>query len=253
MLALREVRHRRARQDLTMPIHLRAAPSDYAPVVMVPGDPQRAQHIAETFFDPGFRLVNTERGALGFTGTYRGEPISVQAVGMGGPSVAIYYDELIQLGARRLIRVGTAGGLSPKLSMGDTVIALSATADDQTATILTSGEPHAPTATWALVERAVLTARNAGQTVHVGPVVSSALFYDHRPGLHARWRARGHLCIEMEAAVLYTLGAIKGIETLCICAISDILTDEGDERIGDDELRAAVDEMMRVGCEVAVS
>jgi DeoD family purine-nucleoside phosphorylase len=236
-----------------MPIHLRAEPTDYAPAVLVPGDPRRAQHIAETFFDPGFRLVNTERGALGFTGTYRGRPLSVQAVGMGGPSVAIYYDELIQLGARRLVRVGTAGGISPRVRMGDTVVALSATPDDPTPAIFTDGQAHAPTATWDLVERAVAAARAAGQAVHVGPIVSSAMFYDPRPGMVGTWRQRGHLCIEMEAAVLYTLGAIRGVETLCLCAISDILTDDSAERIADDALRAAVESMMRIGCEVATS
>ena len=96
-----------------MPVHLRAEPSDYAPAVLVPGDPKRAKHIAENFFDPGARCVNDERGALGYTGTFERKPISVQSVGMGGPSVAIYYTELIQLGAKRIIRVGTAGGLKP--------------------------------------------------------------------------------------------------------------------------------------------
>src|SRR4029453_10294890 len=109
-----------------MPIHLRAAPSDYAPAVLVPGDPRRARHIAETFFDDA-RCVNEERGMLGFTGTYKGKPISVQSVGMGGASVTIYYTELAQqLGARRLIRVGTAGGLAAGIQMGDTVVAVSA-------------------------------------------------------------------------------------------------------------------------------
>src|SRR4029450_9013335 len=93
----------------------RAEPGDYAPAVLVPGDPKRARTIAETFFEPGFRCVNEERGALGFTGPFGGQPLSVQAVGMGGASVAIYYEELIQLGVRRLIRVGTAGGLHPGL------------------------------------------------------------------------------------------------------------------------------------------
>ena len=113
-------------------VHLRAEPSDYAPAVLVPGDPQRATYIAETFFDPGARCVNDERGALGYTGTFQGAPISVQSVGMGGPSAAIYYSELIQLGVQRIVRVGTAGGLQPRLRMADTVVAIGATADDRT-------------------------------------------------------------------------------------------------------------------------
>src|SRR4051812_6685221 len=114
-----------------MPIHLRAQPDDYASAVLVPGDPRRAGDIAPTLFSTGARCVNEERGMSGFTGTYKGKPISVQSVGMGGASAAIYYTELAQqLGATRIIRVGTAGGLATGLRMGDTVVAVSATSDD---------------------------------------------------------------------------------------------------------------------------
>ena len=237
-----------------MPVHLRVEPGDYAPAVLVPGDPRRARHIAEHFFDPDARQVNDERGMLGFTGTFKGVPLSVQAVGMGGASVAIYYSELIQLGAQRLVRVGTAGGLQPTLNMGDTIVALSGTADDPTVSILTDGDPHAPTADWRLVERAVGLARERGMRVHVGSVVSSALFYDPRPGVLARYRARGHLGVEMEIAVLYTLAAIHGIEALGMLTVSDIIGDDGaSERITDDELRAGVDRMMAIACDVAIA
>lgn len=236
-----------------MPIHIRAESSDYAPAVLVPGDPRRARYIAEHVFDPGARLVNEERGALGFTGTYRGSPISVQAVGMGCASAAIYYSELIQLGATRLIRVGTAGGLADGLRMADTIVAVSATADDPMVAQLTEGESHAPTATYSLVERAVALAREQGARVHVGPIVSSALFYDPRVGIMQRWKARGHLAVEMEAAVLYTLGAVHGIETLCVATISDIIGETGAERISDEELRAGVDRMMTIACATAIS
>jgi DeoD family purine-nucleoside phosphorylase len=223
--------------------------------VLVPGDPRRAKHIAETFFDPGFRVVNEERGMLGFTGTFRGEPISVQAVGMGCASAAIYYTELIQLGAKRIIRVGTAGGLADGLRMADTVVAISATADDPIILHLTEGEAHSPTASWSLVERAVAAGRASGATVHVGPIVSSALFYDPRPGMMQKWKDRGHLAVEMEAAVLYTLGALHKIETLTLVTISDLIAaDAGtSERISDDELRIGVDRMTTVACEVATS
>ena len=237
-----------------MPVHIRAEPSDYAPAVLVPGDPRRARYIADTFFDSGTKQVNEERGELGFTGTFKGKPISVQAVGMGGPSAAIYYNELITLGAKRIIRVGTAGGLDPKLRMADTVVAISATPDDPTTALLTDGEPHAPTATYSLVERAVALSRERGATVHVGSIVSAALFYDPRPNMMQKWRDRGHLAVEMEAAVLYTLGAINKIETLCLVTISDIISaDEGTaERISDEELKTGVDRMMEVACDVAV-
>lgn len=237
-----------------MPIHLRAEPSDYAPAVLVPGDPRRAKYIAETFFDDA-RCVNEERGMLGYTGTFRGKPISVQAVGMGCASAAIYYSELIQLGVRRIIRVGTAGGLADGMRMADTVVAISATADDSIILHLTDGEPHSPTASWALVERAVAAARASGATVHVGPIVSSSLFYDPRPGMMQKWKDRGHLAVEMEAAVLYTLGALHKIETLTLVTISDIIAVAGgaSERINDDELRLGVERMTTVACEVAIS
>ena len=237
-----------------MPVHLRAEPSDYAPAVLVPGDPRRARHIAETFFDPGARCVNEERGMLGYTGTFEGQPLSVQSVGMGVASAAIYYSELIQLGAQRIIRVGTVGGLQPELRMGDTVVAMSATPDDQNTATLTMGEPHAPTATYELVERSVRLAREQGARVHVGAVVTSGMFYDPRPGIKQRWRERGHLGIEMEVSALYTLAAIHSIESVALMTVSDLIFDDGTvERITDEDLRAGVDQMMRVACRVAVS
>lgn len=237
-----------------MPIHLRAEPSDYAPAVLVPGDPKRATYIAETFFEDA-RLVNDERGELGYTGTYRGKPLSVQSVGMGGASVAIYYTELTQqLGVRRLVRVGTAGGLAAGLRMGDTVIAVSATCDDPMIDILTAGEAHAPTATWSLVDRANRLALERGITARVGPIVTSAIFYDPRPGIMKRWKDRGHLAVEMEAGILYTLGAIHGFESLAIMTVSDLIAEDGEsERISDAELKAGVDAMMQIACDTAIA
>jgi DeoD family purine-nucleoside phosphorylase len=238
-----------------MPVHLRAEPSDYAPAVLAPGDPRRATYIAETFFDPGAKCVNEERGMLGYTGTFKGQPISVQSVGMGCASAAIYYTELIHLGVKRIIRVGTAGGLADGMHMADTVVAISATPDDPIIGHLTNGEPHAPTATWSLVECSVNLARASGATVHIGPIVSGALFYDPREGIMQRWKDRGHLAVEMEAAVLYTLGAIHGIETLCLVTISDLIAAaEGTStRISDEELKKGVDRMTTVACDVAIS
>lgn len=238
-----------------MPIHLRAEPSDYAPACLVPGDPKRAKYIAEHIFDPGARLVNDERGELGYTGTYQGKPISVQSVGMGGSSVAIYYTELTQqLGVTRVVRVGTAGGLKDGLRMGDTVVAISATCDDPMINILTGGEAHAPTADYRLVELATRAAREQGATVHVGPIVTSAIFYDPRPGIMKRWKDRGHLAVEMEAGILYTLAAIHGFEALTICTVSDMIAESGEsERISDEELQRGVDRMMAVACQVATA
>ena len=238
-----------------MPIHLRAEPGDYAPNVLCPGDPLRATYIAETFFDPGFRQVNAERGMLGYTGTFEGRPISVQSTGMGCPSAGIVFEELIMLGATRLVRVGTCGGLGDDMAMGDTVVALAASADDRTPLRYAGMEGYAPSATFGLVETAARLAReNSAGAVHVGPVVTSGLFYDPDPGTFGRWMRLGHIGVEMEAAMMYTIAAVKRIEALAIMTVSDLLGDRGETvRISDEELRAGVDQMMRISCAVAVS
>ncbi len=238
-----------------MPIHLRAEHGDYAPAVLCPGDPVRAQYIAETFFDPGFRQVNAERGMLGFTGTFDGAPISVQSTGMGAPSAGIVFEELVMLGATRLVRVGTCGGLQPGMAMGDTVVGISASADDQTPLRYAAMPGYAPTATFTLAETAARLSREDGSgAVHVGPIVTSGLFYDPDPDTFARWRRLGHLGVEMEAAMMYTIAAVKGIEALAMMTVSDILApDEDPVRISDEDLKAGVDQMMRIGCRVAAS
>jgi 5'-methylthioadenosine phosphorylase/purine-nucleoside phosphorylase len=239
-----------------MPIHLRAEPGDYAPSVLCPGDPVRSQYIAETFFDPGFRQVNAERGMLGFTGTFEDSPISVQATGMGCPSAGIVFEELVMLGATRLIRVGTCGGLqADRMAMGDTVIGISASSDDQTPLRLAAMPGYAPSATFSLAEVAVRLSKEDGAgAVHVGPIVSSGLFYDPDPDTFGRWRRLGHLGVEMEAAMMYTIAAIHRIETLALMTVSDILAPDAEPvRISDEELKAGVDQMMRIGCRVAVS
>ena len=146
-----------------MPIHLRAEQGDYAEAVLVPGDPLRAKYIAETFFE-GTKQVNGERGMLGYTGTFKGKPVSVQSTGMGCPSAAIVFEELNMLGAKKLIRVGTCGGLQPGMTMGELVIATSATPSDRTALNYTGGEMHAPTADFGLVLSAVKAATSPSAT-----------------------------------------------------------------------------------------
>ena len=191
---------------------LRAEPGDYAPAVLCPGDPVRAQYIAETFFDPGFRQVNAERGMLGFTGTFEGKPISVQATGMGCPSAGIVFEELIMLGATRLIRVGTCGGLQAGMAMGDTVVGISASADDQTPIRYAQMPGYAPCCTFELAETA---ARSAGSRRRRRPRRADRLVGDllrPRPDTFDRWRRLGHLGVEMEAAMMYTIAAVKGIE-----------------------------------------
>ena len=191
---------------------------------------------------------------LGYTGTFEGRPISVQTTGMGCPSSGIVFEELVMLGAQRLIRVGTAGGLQPHTKMGDTVVAVSASADDQTPLRVAQMEGYAPTATWGLVETAATMAREGTATVHVGAIVTSGVFYDPDDTAFARWRRLGHLAVEMEAAMMYTIAAVKGIEALAIMTVSDVLGESGNaERISDEDLKTGVDNMMRLACRVAVS
>ncbi len=240
-----------------MPVHLRAEPSDYAPNVLCPGDPRRARYIAETFFDGGLeqsKLVNEERGMLGYTGTFNGKPLSVQTTGMGCPSAGIVFEELVMLGVQRLVRVGTCGGLAEGMSMGDTVVAISATAEDTTPLRYAQMDSYAPTATFELAEAAATASRTQGAKVHVGPVVTSAVFYDPDKTAFSRWRRTGHVGVEMEAAMMYTVAKVHGIQALAMMTVSDLLYDSGDTvRISDDDLKRGVDAMMRIACEVAVS
>jgi DeoD family purine-nucleoside phosphorylase len=234
-----------------MPIHLRAESDDYAPATLLPGDPLRARRVAEEFLQDA-RQVNGERGMLGYTGTYNGRPVSVQATGMGCPSAAIVIEELIMLGVQRLIRIGTCGGLSPDLQLGDTVIALSAVPADGTALRYTGGEPHAPTAHFGLTHGAIHAAKDLGIRPHVGPIVSSDTFYDPDTERHKRWASRGVLAVEMEAAVLFTIGAIRGVKTACILTVSDLVGQDEFVRIGDDALAKGVEQMTHLALAAAV-
>jgi DeoD family purine-nucleoside phosphorylase len=235
-----------------MPIHLRAEPGDYAAAVLCPGDPRRAEYVAEHVLDEA-KLVNEERGMLGFTGMFEGRPLSVQATGMGCPSAAIVYEELIQLGATRLLRIGTCGALQPGMGMADLVVAVASTPSDQTAMTYTGGEPHAPTADWRVVQASVDIARQREMRVHVGPIVSSDVFYDPDRDRVRRWAERGHLGIEMEASVLFTIGALRKVSTGCLLTVSDTLYTEEIIRISDEDLKRGVDEMMALAARVATS
>lgn len=235
-----------------MPIHVRANPGDYADAVLLPGDPLRAKYIAETYLE-GVEQKNGERGLLGYTGTYNGKRVSVQGTGMGCPGATIVFEELIQLGCKKLIRVGTCGGLQPTHSLGDLIVAISAVPADSTAMHLVGNEPHCPTAAWSIVHEAVHVAKQREQQLHVGPIVSSDLFYNPDGGQYQRWSSRGVLAVEMEAAALFTVGAIRGIEAGCLLTVSDIVVEGEFLRISDDELRAAVDRMTRIALDVATA
>jgi DeoD family purine-nucleoside phosphorylase len=234
-----------------MPIHVRAESGHYAEACLLPGDPLRAKYIAETYLD-GAVERNAERGLLGYTGEFDGRPVSVQATGMGCPSAAIVMEELVQLGVQRFLRVGTCGGLQADMKLGDLVIALTAIAADSTADHLVD-EPHVPTASWELVHGAVHAAKELGRPVRVGPIVSSDLFYNPDDGQYARWSERGVLAVEMEAAVLFTLGALRNVEAGCLLTVSDIVVEGEFVRISDDEMRAAVDQMTQLALRTVTS
>jgi DeoD family purine-nucleoside phosphorylase len=232
-----------------MPIHVRAEPGHYAEACLLPGDPLRAKYVAETFLED-VQQRNWERGMLGFTGTFRGKPVSVQATGMGCPSAAIVVEELVMLGVKRMLRIGTCGGLQPDLKLGDLIVAISAVPADSTALNITR-EIHAPTADWALVHSAVHKAKELGKEVRVGPIVSSDVFYNPDDGQYQRWSDRGILAVEMEAAVLFTLGALRKVQTGCLLTVSDVVVEGEFVRISDEEMKAAVDQMTELALAVA--
>src|ERR671923_1478702 len=152
-----------------MPIHIRAEAGEYANAVLLPGDPLRAKYIAETYLD-NVHQRNAERGLLGYTGEWNGKPVSVQGTGMGCPGATIVFEELVQLGCKKLIRVGTCGGLQAHHALGDLIVALTAVPADATAMHLVNNEPHCPTASWELIHGAVHAAKEMNQHVHVGPI-----------------------------------------------------------------------------------
>jgi len=202
--------------------HIDASPGDVAPHVLMPGDPRRAQRIAERFFEAP-RLVTEVRGILGFTGTYRGRPITAMASGMGMPSLSIYATELARFyGVERIVRVGTMGSLQPEtVRLGDVVIASSAHTDNAMSGFRIPGLQlsHAPA--YPLLRAAADAAATSGARAHVGPIFSSDAFYHPRPELEAALASVGTLGIEMEAAGLYDVAAAEGFEALAICTVSD--------------------------------
>jgi purine-nucleoside phosphorylase len=229
-------------------IHLRAESGDYAPVVLLPGDPNRATFIAEKLDGgPGAaRQVNSHRGLLGYTGTYQGVPVSVQTSGMGAPSISIVVEELLRLGARRLIRVGTCGAIGPGITTGDIVIATAAAPVDGATRTYLHGDPYAPAGDFRLIKRLVETAEKRGQEPHVGPVATVDVFYNPDSDYFSKWRSRGILAFEMETSVLYYLAARAraagaDVAAATILTVSDVLSEEA----GSEETYLPLDELNR--------
>ena len=209
-----------------MSFHIGAKPGDIAETVLLPGDPYRARWAAQKYLENPV-LVNEVRGMLGYTGTWRGHPVTIHGTGMGMPSTSIYVNELIrEFGAKTLIRIGSAGALQPHLKLRDVVLAMSSATSHTPSSTIFREIGFAPTADFGLLSAAYKAARSR-VTTHVGMIHSSDTFYDERPDLSDQLQRHGCLCIEMEAAELYTLAARYGVRALAVLTISDhILTDE---------------------------
>jgi purine-nucleoside phosphorylase len=232
--------------------HNHAQPGDYADAVLLPGDPLRAKWIAETFFEDAWE-VNSVRNCLGFTGTYKGKPVSVQATGMGQPSTAIYVHELIKIyNVRTLIRVGTCGGLNTSVKVRDVVIGASAATDSTIVKDAFGAYNYAPAADFSLLRAADDTARAKGKTVHVGGIVSSDIFY-HPSGIeaYAQLIEHGVLGVEMEAATLYTLAARFNARALAICTMTDCLITG--EEIDAEARQSSLVDMVEIALDVAIN
>jgi purine-nucleoside phosphorylase len=202
--------------------HNEAKAGDYAETVLLPGDPLRAKWIAETFVTGG-RQVNGVRNALGFTGTFKGKPVSIQATGMGQPSLAIYVHELITVyGAKTLIRVGTCGGLSARVKLRDIVIAATASTDSAMDRSGFAPWHFSPVADYRLLRTAADLAEQRGLRAHVGGIAATDAFYaTEGKDAYAPLIAHGVLAVEMETYALYTLAARHGVRALTVCAMTD--------------------------------
>lgn len=206
-----------------MTIHIGAQPGDIAETVLMPGDPYRAKWAAETFLEEA-TLVNEVRGMLGFTGTWKGNRVTIQGSGMGMPSLSIYANELIRdFGAQTLIRIGSCGGMQDSVKVRDVILAMSATTVSTPSRGIFRELNFAPTADWSLLEAAVSAARAKDVGLHVGGIYSSDVFYDERPDLNEQMTRHGILGVEMEAAELYTLAARYGRRALAVLTVSDHL------------------------------
>ena len=201
--------------------HISAEKGDFAPSILLPGDPLRAQHIAENFLEDA-KLVNEVRNMLGYTGTYEGIPVSVMGTGMGIPSASIYASELItEYGVERLIRVGSCGGILPSVELRDVVLAIGACTDSGVNRVRYGGYDFSATADFELLRAAAGAAESRGISVKVGNVHSADLFYNPDPVAFDRMEAMGVLAVEMEAAGLYGVAAEKGGRALTIATVSD--------------------------------
>lgn len=224
--------------------HITAGAGDFAKTILMPGDPLRAKFIAENYFE-GHRQVNDIRGMLAYTGTYKGQPVSVMGSGMGMPSMGIYSYELFNFyGVENIIRVGTAGGIRKDLNIGDIVVGLGACTDTNFAGNYKLPGTFAPTADYGLLKKIQASADNLDIPLHVGNILSSDIFYVEDKTDFEKWLKMGVLAVEMEAAALYLTAARAGKAAICICSVSDTIFTE--QVMAADQRRTAFTKMMEV-------
>lgn len=230
--------------------HNSAAVADFVKTVLMPGDPLRSKFIAETFLeDP--RLVNNVRGVQGYTGTWKGIPVTVQASGMGIPSIGIYSWELYNFyHVENIIRVGSAGGLSDDLRLMDIIAAMGACTDSNFAHQFNLNGTFAPTADWTLLREAMAAADENGVGMRAGNVLSSDNFYSDGGDGPDQWKKMGVLAVEMEAAGLYMTAARAGKRALCLCTISDHLYRP--EELSPEERQTSFTKMITIALDTAV-
>ena len=232
-----------------MSIHIAAQAGDIAETVLLPGDPLRAQFIAEHFLEKPLQY-SAVRNMLGFTGTYNGKRVSVQGTGMGIPSISIYANELFRdYGVKRAIRIGTAGSLQEHVHVKDIILALSVSTDSAVNKIRFKGRDFAPACSFNLLQRAYNVSLANGIEVKVGSVLSSDMFYTDYPDDWKMWSSFGCLAVEMESAELYTLAAKYKREALCILTISDSLI--SGESTSAKERQNSFTDMMKIALQTA--
>ncbi|ODG89734.1 MULTISPECIES: purine-nucleoside phosphorylase [Bacillaceae] len=204
-----------------MSIHIGAEQGAIADKILLPGDPLRAKYIAETFLEDVV-CYNDVRGMLGFTGTYKGQKISVQGTGMGVPSIGIYVNELINsYGVKTLIRVGTCGGLQKDVKIRDVIIAMTTCTDSNMNRQTFPGFDYSPCASFDLLKKAYDGAVNKGLNVKVGNILTSDLFYRDNMDMYEKLANYGVLAVEMETTALYTIAAKHNVDALTVLTVSD--------------------------------
>lgn len=231
--------------------HINAEPGDFAPTVLMPGDPLRAKYIAESFLDDA-RLVTDVRNVFGFTGSYKSTPVSVMAHGMGIPSASIYFSELFEhYGVTRIIRVGSCGTSHPDVKLRDIVIAMGASTDSGVNRLRFLGHDLAALASFDLVRQAVRVAESRDLPYHVGNIFSADLFYTPQPELFDLMAKYDILGVEMESAGLYPLAAEYRAEALAVCTVSDNIRTH--EKLSSDERQTGFDEMIALALDTVAA